>query len=166
MTVGMFDGVHRGHQHLIRTLQALGGRSVVLTFLNHPGEILGSSSPDLITPPSLKEELLREQKIDEVIMMQFTSSFAEMTYDQFLESYPIQYLVLGTGAALGKGRRGSIEALRFLGKRRGFEVVEVAHLQEFGEVISSSRIRILLKEGRKDEAEQLLGWSLKRRNVS
>lgn len=159
ITVGFFDGVHRGHRHLLAALKALGGDSLVLTFSNHPAGILGASSPRLITTLEKKLQLLEEEAL-RVSLLAFTPELAAQSYEQFLEPYPIRHLVLGEGAALGKGRLGTAERLRALGEKRGFEVHVVSHLYEGDAPITSSRIRALLVLGKKEEAERLLGRSL------
>lgn len=159
LCIGIFDGVHRGHQHLIQYLKELGGKSVLLTFSNHPSEILGRSAPKSIIPQEEKIAILRKL-VDEVLVIPFTLQLAELTYEQFLEPYPIRHLVLGEGAALGRGRQGTPERLRELGKKRNFEVHVVPHLCDAGAPISSTRIRALLASGEKDEAERLLGRKL------
>ena len=159
VTVGFFDGVHRGHRHLLAALKALGGNPLVLTFSNHPAGVLGSSPPQLIITLEKKLRLLQEESV-RVSLLAFTPELAAQSYEQFLEPYPIRHLVLGEGAALGKGRQGTVERLRALGEKRGFEVHVVSHLYEGDAPITSSRIRTLLASGKKEEAERLLGRSL------
>ena len=159
LTIGTFDGVHRGHQHLLKQLKLLGGKSVVITFSNHPASVLGMQVPQQITPISLKKELLLEY-VDEVIVLEFTKELAQLTYEQFLQPCPIRHLVLGEGTVLGAGRQGTVERLRVLGQKRGFDVHEVPHLLDDGKAISSSRIRALLVENNLEEAERLLGRKL------
>jgi riboflavin kinase / FMN adenylyltransferase len=160
LTVGFFDGVHRGHQHLFHQMKQLGGRTVVITFSNHPAEVLGRPVPLLLTPLSRKLELIKKQGIDEIIVLEFTDSLAQCTYDQFLAPYFFLHLVLGQGTTLGRGRIGTSEELRRLGRERGFTLHLVEQLRDEGGAISSTRIRAALQNNRKEEAERLLGWRM------
>lgn len=157
MTVGVFDGVHLGHQQLIRHIREIAGRSVVLTFSNHPAEILSHSAPPQISAMPIKRILLQETGIDEIIPIPFTRQLAGLTFEEFLEPYAISHLILGDGAAFGKDCHGTPDALRILGLKRGFTVRVLPKLCIDGQPVSSTRIRRSIAAGKLDEAQTLLG---------
>jgi cytidyltransferase-like protein len=159
LTIGVFDGVHRGHQLLLRQMKKRGHRSVIVTFSNHPAEILKNIAPPLLTPLPLKCALLKECGADEVVVIPFTKELAEETFEDFLAPYPIQHLVLGEDAAFGKGCLGRPDALRLLGLQRGFSVHALPKLHFHQKPITSTRIRVLIAQGNLQEAEALLGRS-------
>lgn len=153
LTVGFFDGVHRGHREVLKHC------STVITFPNHPKEILGGSSPHLLTPEPFKTTLLKNLGLT-VISIPFTRELANLTFEEFLAPYVFDNLVLGEDSAFGKKRLGTPEALRELGLQRGFTVQIIPKLQYRGVPISSSRIRALLEQKNLSEAEELLGYPL------
>ncbi len=154
LTIGVFDGVHRGHQIL---LGHLGEQSIAVTFSNHPSEILKGVSPLRLSSLRLKIALLKEFGVKKVIAIPFTEELSNLTFDAFLEPYPIRHLILGEGAAFGKEGLGNADALRTLGLRRGFTVQTIQKLCLADQPISSSRIRTLILDGKLTEAESLLG---------
>jgi cytidyltransferase-like protein len=157
LTIGVFDGVHRGHQHLLQQLKKKHDRSIVLTFSNHPSEILKQPAPPQLTPSAIKRLLIEEEKIDEIISIPFTRSIADQSFEEFLEPYTFTHLVLGEGAALGKDCLGTPDALRILGLKRGFTVQVLPKLCIGPSPVSSSRIRRLIAAGDLNDAESLLG---------
>ena len=159
LTIGVFDGVHQGHQLLLRFLQKTKAKTIVLTFSNHPSDVLTKKSPPLLTSLPLKRALLKTYGVDNIIEIPFTSAIANQSFEEFLKPYPIRYLILGEGAAFGKSCRGTPESLEILGKERGFTVHVQPLLQINHQPLSSSRIRNLIANGQMNEAEQLLGRS-------
>ncbi len=157
LTIGMFDGVHKGHQHLLRYLTHLGCRTTVLTFSNHPSTILHKENIPLLSPAPIKKELLAHYGIDETIVIPFTEELSHISFQDFLAPYPIRHLVLGQDAVIGADRKGTPDALRLLGIERGFTVHFLPKLQFHGTPISSSHIRALIASGALTEAEELLG---------
>jgi riboflavin kinase/FMN adenylyltransferase len=157
LTIGMFDGVHRGHQLLLQKLVKIGCNTTALTFSNHPSSILRLQAPNLLTPYPLKEILLRNYGVQQLICLPFTKEFSQQSYDEFLSPYSISHLILGEDAALGRDRQGTIDALKLLGLKRGFEVHSISKLFIDNEPISSTRIRGLIELGKLAEAEELLG---------
>jgi hypothetical protein len=154
LTIGVFDGVHRGHQLLFNELKKFSCKSVALTFSNHPSAVLRNIAPPIISSLPLKRALI---DVQETIIVNFTESFAHLTFEEFLEPYPIQHLVLGEDAAFGKGCLGTPDALRLLGLKRGFTVHALPKLCWDGKPISSTRIRVLIAQGKLKDAEELLG---------
>jgi riboflavin kinase/FMN adenylyltransferase len=157
LTIGVFDGVHRGHQAVLCYLRNLSDSiPTVLTFSNHPSEVLNRSSYPLLSSLPLKLSLLKECGVEKTVVMSFTHDLSNQSFEAFLSSYPIRHLVLGEGAAFGKNRLGHAEALREFGMRRGFTFHIVPRLFADQQAVSSSHIRALIAAGRLKEAGTLL----------
>jgi riboflavin kinase/FMN adenylyltransferase len=167
LAVGVFDGVHRGHQSLIARLKAEAAKrglsAGVFTFRNHPLTVL---QPDVklgyITGPETRRELLCSQGLDMVTMIEFTPEVARITAREFVstlqERLGMKGLVVGPDFALGRNREGNVETLRKLGDEMGFEVVELAAKTEDDEtIISSSAVRAAIMKGDIERANGLLG---------
>jgi riboflavin kinase / FMN adenylyltransferase len=166
VTIGSFDGVHRGHQKIVSQLtagaHAVGAPAVVLTFYPHPSFVLGKrSGPYYLTTPEERASLLGELGADFVITHPFTRDFAALTAREFIERLHSRMgfskLLVGYDFALGRGREGDVAKLRELGKEYGYTVDVFSPVEEDGQVISSSQIRQLLLEGEADQAASLLG---------
>jgi riboflavin kinase/FMN adenylyltransferase len=168
LTIGSFDGVHLGHQQLIRELNnqahQAGAKSVVLTFHPHPSVILkGRTGAFYLTTPSEKAELLDELCTDIVITHPFTHELSQSTAREYV-SYLIDHLGfhqlwVGYDFALGKGREGNVQYLKVLGEEFGYQVHIVEPVMVNGSVVSSSQIRKLITEGNISEANRFLGRS-------
>lgn len=167
VTIGNFDGIHIGHQKILKTLKdkadAIGGTPTVITFDPHPLKVL---APDreikMITNLEDKLELLRQNDIGAVVIINFTKEFAGTEADEFIsdilyERLAIKAVVVGHGYVFGKAKKGTTELLRRRGKRFGFAVTVVRYKMHGQNVASSSRIRKLLQKGRVSEAAELLG---------
>ncbi len=158
LTIGTFDGVHLGHQKLLQILSRFGCPTQVVTFSNHPFDILQPANAPLpLTPPLLKQALFSAYGIGETTLLPFTRELAALSYTDFLAPYSIEHLVVGEDAAIGRRRLGTPDALRLLGLQRGFQVHVVPKLQHKGESISSTKIRQAILEGNLSCAEKLLG---------
>lgn len=164
--LGMFDGVHLGHQavinEVVRQAKAVGGKSVVITFENHPVTVLKPDVKiDLLTSPEEKLKLLEWLHVDVVVMLPFTREFANQTAEEFLEklmrALSFKRLVLGFDTTIGKDRQGNREKVESLAPQMGFEVEYFKQIDLDGRTISSSIIRKLLAEGQRAEAHKLLG---------
>jgi riboflavin kinase/FMN adenylyltransferase len=167
VTVGNFDGVHLGHQAILkrvcRRAAELGCQSVALTFEPHPLKVLrpGSNLP-LLTTPAQKIELLRETGLAAVVVLPFTREFATLPARDFVRDYFVERLrarevVVGHDYGFGHRREGNIELLREMGRDLGFSVQVVWGVEVEGAVVSSSLIRAMLKLGRVAQASRLLG---------
>ncbi|MFC1917741.1 bifunctional riboflavin kinase/FAD synthetase [Chloroflexota bacterium] len=168
LTIGVFDGVHLGHKHLISQLveqsRKLGLLSGVITFRQHPQDFF---SPETRLPflTDLEERafLLKKEGIDLVVPISFDSELAQFDAREFvnlLQRYlKMEGLVLGPDFALGKNREGDEEALRNLGKELNFNVSVVAPLNLEGEAVSSTAIRKAIARGDMEKAERLMGRS-------
>lgn len=158
LTIGMFDGVHLGHQELLQHLSSFGYPTQAITFSNHPFEVLQPEAAPLpLTPLQIKQSLLAACGIEETTMLSFTRELASLSYEDFLAPYDIAHLVIGEDAAIGRRRLGTPDALRLLGLKRGFQVHVLPKLRHTGEQISSTRIRSLIARGELIEAERMLG---------
>jgi riboflavin kinase/FMN adenylyltransferase len=166
LTIGVFDGVHLGHRHLISKLKELareqGSLSGVITFSQHPQEVLSPRN----WLPSLngleqRTTLLKKEGADFVIPLSFTPELANLSPERFLkllkENLKMKGLVVGPDFALGKNREGDIDTLRRLGKEMGFKVTVVPPMTIDGETVSSTAIRQALAEGDMEKVQKLLG---------
>jgi riboflavin kinase/FMN adenylyltransferase len=177
LTIGVFDGVHLGHKHLISRLNELarkqGVLSGVITFSQHPQEVLSPRTklPSL-TGIDQRIALLQDEGADIVIPLPFTPQLAALSPKQFLsllkEYLKMKGLVVGPDFALGKDRQGDTSALRRLGQEMDFSVTVVPPMTIDGQVVSSTAIRKALAEGDMKQAQKLLGrpFSLQGRVVA
>ena len=163
-TIGVFDGVHLGHQALLRDLCAWGQQlqrpTVVVTFETHPMVVLGQQSPAILC--SLEHRLLLLQRcgVDHVVVLAFDAELASWSADRFVEEILFQHLgcrhlLLGFDSAFGKGAQGTPEYLRSRDWQLEVRVAEA--LDVAGERVSSSVIRSALMKGELERAEKLLG---------
>jgi riboflavin kinase/FMN adenylyltransferase len=169
LTIGAFDGVHRGHQALIGQVVARARASdrlaALITFYPHPAAVLAPErAPLYLTTPGEKLALLEALGVDLVALLSFTRELAATPGWEFMEAtrrhLRVRELWAGPDFTLGQGREGTLSRLRAWGEGLGFEVhaLEPAVVAtDEGLVISSSRIRALLAEGRVDKATQMLG---------
>lgn len=171
VTIGSFDGVHRGHadllRHVVERAREIGGRSVVVTFSPHPRQVLprGGSDFQLLTATERKAELMDALGVDEMIVVEFNLEFAALSSEEFVrellvERLGMHTLVVGYNHRFGHDRDVPEDHFERLAARYGFEVVRVPEYRFEGAKISSSVVRNLLGEGRKEEAERLLGHEL------
>jgi riboflavin kinase/FMN adenylyltransferase len=167
VSLGNFDGVHRGHarlaQETIREAGAVGGRSVVLTFDPHPARVLHAdrAPATLVTIPQ-KRELLAGLGIDHLAVLPFTREVAELDAEAFAREVLVGGLaaaavVVGVNFHFGRGRSGDAATLARLGGELGFRVRSVDPVLHDGLPISSTRIRAALAAGDVAEAEHMLG---------
>jgi len=169
VTIGNFDGVHLGHravfQKMISDARETGGQTVVVTFHPHPALVLNKNSGSLKFINTLEKKIERIEAIgiDHLVIIPFTKKFAELSSEQFIKEYIITVLhpvkiVIGYDHHFGKNRRGSFELLLKLGHEFNFQVEKVEPFIKDGITVSSSKIRKLLREGRVEEANKLLGY--------
>jgi riboflavin kinase/FMN adenylyltransferase len=167
VTVGTFDGVHRGHwevlKTLVRTARAQNRSSTLVTFDPHPLRIVRPEhAPKLLTTPAEKIEMLAQSEVDYVALIQFTKELSTYSPRRFvddvlLRGLGMKHLVIGYDHGFGRGRSGDVDTLREIGAEVGFDVDVVAPVDVDGEPISSSRIRAALSEGDVASAERALG---------
>lgn len=165
LTVGVFDGVHRGHQQIINKLVAGAHANevpaVVLTFDPHPARVFGRSDIKLLTLPGERAKLLGEHGVDTVITHPFDMSVANTTAFDFMQRLKtrlgLEHLVLGYDSTLGKDREGNAARLTEIGLELGYSVDVVSVVSDESGVVSSTEIRKLVTVGKVDEAAQLMG---------
>jgi riboflavin kinase/FMN adenylyltransferase len=167
LTLGIYDGVHVGHQKIIRRVieraKEIGGTSCVVTFDPHPREVLmPDAAPDLLTSTKKKIELLEALGVDSVCLIRFTREFAQVEAREFVKDFLINTLrtraiIEGYDWRFGKGRKGDVELLREIGKENGYEVEQVDGVVVDGQVVSSTLTRKLILEGDLDTAASYLG---------
>ncbi len=167
VTLGNFDGVHLGHRELFRAVgkssRELKCPAVVCTFNPHPLKFLApDKAPPLLNTLAEKRRLIAASHVDYLLEIPFTSTFATMSPEQFIDDIligklQVQELVVGYDYAFGKGRRGNAEFLAAYGQRAGFKVNVLQPVSVAGEPYSSTRIRNLITAGQVAEAKALLG---------
>jgi FAD synthase len=160
LTIGSFDGVHLGHRYLLQELKKR-GKAAVITFSNHPSAVLGQASFPLIIPIEQKVALFETIGLDLLFLLAFSKEMAQQPFDIFLEKvkeiYPFSFLVLGVGAAFGKGRQGDAAHVIGLSKKMQFEVEYLPKLKVDDQEVSSGRIRKLIEKGDIETASKFLG---------
>ncbi|HVF58054.1 MAG TPA: bifunctional riboflavin kinase/FAD synthetase [Pyrinomonadaceae bacterium] len=167
LTLGVFDGLHLGHQLIMRTVveraRALGAVPTAITFDPHPRAVLhAESAPPLLQTFDQKIEAFGVLGIEQTIVVRFTKDFAQIRAEQFLrdvvhERLQAREVYLGRGFAFGRDREGNISLLKEVSERLGFYAEEVREVCLRGQRISSSRIRELLAAGRVNLARRMLG---------
>src|SRR5882762_11578152 len=167
LTLGVFDGLHLGHQLIMKTIveraRATGAVPTVITFDPHPRALLHpESAPPLLQTFDQKIEALGVLGIEQTIVIRFDQNFAQIRAEDFLRAVIADRLhakevYLGCGFAFGHGREGNIGLLRIVSQTLGFFADEVPELRLRGRRVSSSRIRELLQQGRVNLARRMLG---------
>ena len=167
LTLGVFDGLHLGHQLIMKTIveraRATGAVPTVITFDPHPRALLHpESAPPLLQTFDQKIEALGVLGIEQTIVIRFDQNFAQIRAEDFLRAVIADRLhakevYLGCGFAFGHGREGNIGLLRTVSQSLGFFADEVPELRLRGRRVSSSRIRELLQQGRVNLARRMLG---------
>lgn len=167
-TVGVFDGVHRGHRALIDELVSWAhshhGDAVVVTFDRHPREVLHGERPAALASLEHRLVLLERANVDAAVILPFDRSMASIEAEEFVRGVLVGKLgakrvLLGANHRFGKDRKGDLALLRRLAPSLGFEVrgIELEVSAEKTATISSTAIRDAIKEGRLEDAERLLG---------
>jgi riboflavin kinase/FMN adenylyltransferase len=166
VTIGNFDGVHKGHQKLISLAAARAKASdlvsVVVTFDPHPLRVLRNDAPPFITLTEQKLELISQHGPQVCLLLNFTMDMAKLTPQQFVQKYLLDGLnmkemIIGYDYHMGKGRAGNFETLSELGKEKGFTVDRLDPVSIEGAVVSSTRIRDLVQAGTVWPVRPLLG---------
>ena len=172
VAMGFFDGMHRGHQQVVRTLAHLsaerGLRSCVYTFHAHPSTIIaGRDNPEgYLCDAHERLQLIGASGADEIYLQHFDRRIADMTEDEFLGEILVKTLnarlvVIGYDFRFGKGRSGDADTLRKWAVGHGIEIVVVEAFSMSGTVASSTAIRRMVAQGRMEEASAFLGRDYK-----
>jgi len=167
VAIGVFDGVHLGHQQVIR--QCLSdalqneGISVVVTFDRHPSTIVAPQhAPPMIYPLEKRLQVIGSLGVDATWLIPFDAAFSEISGDEFVRLLVRDFknvfsICVGNGFTFGKGRSGNVPLLNTLGKEFGFKVHSTANLALNAQTISSTRVREAVQSGKLDLAGQMLG---------
>jgi riboflavin kinase/FMN adenylyltransferase len=166
VTIGAFDGVHLGHQAIVRRLVNEARQahcpSVVLTFFPHPGAVLGKNTGAFyLTTADERAGFLADLGVDLTVTLEFTPQMAQQTAETFMQQvvarlHP-QKMIVGHDFSLGRNRQGNIETLRALGLHQDYEVDVIPPVTLDGEIVSSSRVRKALENHDIALAARLLG---------
>jgi len=167
LAIGVFDGVHRGHQAVISTsarhAQSMDGTPVVVTFDPHPAKILRPhDAPHLLTATQHKIELIRGLGVSHLLILEFNRRFAATPPEDFVQqlvihSKPLREICVGHEWSFGKNRAGNLDLLKKLGARLNFNVVGIPRVMVNGEVVSSTAIRYAVERGDLAKAAEMLG---------
>ena len=166
LTIGVFDGVHRGHVHLIRRLtseaQSAGMLSGVVTFRNHPKTVLRPDfKTNYISDLEERVRLLKGHGVDFVVPVTFDRDLAQLPAEQFLarlsDRLRMKALVVGPDFAMGRNRDGTLETLPLLGRKLGFTFKSVDLLKDSDNPVKSTVIRNLIAEGNVESVSRMLG---------
>lgn len=169
IALGVFDGLHKGHQKLMDRVKAcagkIGGESVILTFDIHPRTVLdpGNSGLFLLTTTEEKKSLIREQGIDHLIIVEFTPEFSKIGSSDFIKSVlkdkiGVRCLIVGYDHRFGHSGTND-EPIESYAARLGIEVERVDSVLDGGKPISSSAIRDMIVKGEIEKANHLLGYA-------
>ncbi|MHB0988666.1 MAG: bifunctional riboflavin kinase/FAD synthetase [Bellilinea sp.] len=166
LTIGSFDGVHLGHQQILKQLvngaRAAQEPSVVVTFFPHPAVVLGKgTNGGYLSTPEERAELLGACGVDVVITLPFTRELAALSALDFMKMVQdhlgISHLLVGYDFALGRGREGNVERLREIGDELGYQLEMLEPVEFDGSPVSSSQVRRLIRSGDVEAAARLLG---------
>lgn len=165
LAIGMFDGVHRGHQRVLRRLVLAARRrraqSVLLTFEPHPAQVLRGQTPAVLCSDNERRARFAALGVDLLVVQRFDRQFADQPPAAFLrrlaDGRELTAIVMTPDSAFGRDRAGVLPAVRKLGRELDFDIAEVTSLAGEGAMISSTRLRGLIAQGRLAEARRLLG---------
>lgn len=168
VTIGTFDGVHIGHQKIIKRLINVGKerglKSVVLTFFPHPRMVLQKDSNlKLLNTIEERETILTNLGLDQMVIQTFTKEFANLSAHDFVKTVLVEklhakYIIIGYDHQFGKNRSADIHDLKAFGKEFGFEVEEISAQDVEDVAVSSTKIRKALQEGDIETANSFLGY--------
>jgi riboflavin kinase/FMN adenylyltransferase len=168
ITIGSFDGVHKGHQKILKKVKdlalATSGESIVITFHPHPRQIVypKDTSLRLITTTEEKIELLAKSGIDHLVIVPFTFEFSQISADEYIQRFLVtkfhpKYIVIGYDHRFGLNRQGGINYLRWHEAACGYQVEEIEKQEIDAAAISSSKVRKYLMKGAVKPASHLMG---------
>jgi riboflavin kinase/FMN adenylyltransferase len=169
VTLGIFDGVHRGHQTVIDCLvnrsKEVNGESVIITFYPHPKQVLSDNKTELVFLTSLEEKiyLLEKTEVDHLIIIGFDLNFSnreacEFVRDVLIDKIGTKHLIVGFNHHFGRQGEGNFDTIKKCAESFNFNVEQIRALNSESGIISSSAIRNALLNGKIEEANNLLGY--------
>lgn len=169
VTIGTFDGVHLGHQailkDMVKTAREIGGETVVITFYPHPRQVLNIDSSHLrfISTQEDKVKRLEDLGVDNLIVVDFTKEFSRTSSESFIRDYVIEKIapvkiVIGYDHHFGKNRMGDFTLLYELSRQYRFKIQRVQAQDVENVTVSSTKIRLSLQQGDVEHANMLLGY--------
>jgi len=170
LTIGAFDGVHKGHQQIINRMKAIaatsGGETIIITFHPHPRKIISSVPGEIKQLTCLNERivLLDQAGIDHLVVVPFDYHFSNLSADEYVKDFLIanfhpHTIIVGYDHHFGKGRLGNFELLQYYGREFGFSVEQINEQLVENEIVSSTHIRNYLAEKNIIKANELLGYA-------
>jgi riboflavin kinase/FMN adenylyltransferase len=167
VTIGNFDGVHLGHQRIIRGVidrsRETNTQSMVLTFFPHPAKVLRSEhAPPLLMTLPQRLDSFRESGLDATLVLKFDAQLAKVPAEEFVRKFLVETLCasavfVGANFRFGHKQAGDVHLLEEFGRRWDFEVQVVPPVVEDGIIVSSTAVRCAVREGRMEDASRLLG---------
>lgn len=169
VTIGTFDGVHLGHQailkDMVKTAKEIGGETVVITFYPHPRYVLNINAANLrfITTQEEKLKLLEKSGVDNVVVVNFTKEFSRVSSEDFIRDYIIKHinpvkLVIGYDHHFGNNRMGDFSLLSEMQNKYNFKLQRIEAHDVENIAVSSTKIRHSLQQGDVERANALLGY--------
>ncbi|HVE60877.1 MAG TPA: bifunctional riboflavin kinase/FAD synthetase [Chitinophagaceae bacterium] len=169
ITIGTFDGVHKGHQQIIDAMRKeskeKGGETFIITFDPHPRKIVEQNdSLQLINTLDEKISLLKDKGIDHLVVVPFNKEFAMQTAEEYVENFLVdkfhpQTIIIGYDHHFGKNRKGNFQLLEQLSDKFKYRLIEIPKQLLEKIAISSTKIRDAIKAGEIETANHLLGYS-------
>lgn len=160
VTVGAFDGLHLGHQRILKKMSSDGDRITIVTFDPHPQTVIrpNISPPPLITTFEERIGLFKKHGVNRLVVINFTQEFAQITAEKFVEDILVktigmERIYVGPNHGFGRGRKGNVQLLKELGEKFNYQVEVLEAVNRFNIVISSSQIRKMLLAG-----DMLTAW--------
>ncbi len=169
VTMGAFDGVHKGHQQIIKRMKQLAqeahGETIIITFHPHPRKVISSVPGEIKQLSNIKERihLLEAAGVDHLVIIDFNYNFSNMSAEQYVEEFLHHHfkpntVIVGYDHHFGKGRNGNITLLKSMGEKLNFKVEEINEQLVNNEIISSTLIRNYISEQKIAKANDLLGY--------
>ncbi len=171
LTIGSFDGVHRGHQHIIHRLQQIAqtieGETVLLTFDPHPRIVLAQEKGEapkvrLLTTLEEKAKLLQQYGVDHLVVVPFSRTFAAQSPEAYIQNFLVDHfhpkrIVIGYDHRFGKGRAGDVVYLKQFEQSCAYQVIEISKHEVDDIAVSSTKVRSAIAEGKVKLAQKLMG---------
>lgn len=170
ITIGAFDGVHKGHQTIIRQLleeaRAVDGTAVMISFHPHPRQVIGNMAQpiEMLNTAEEKYQLLREFGIEHIVEVPFTLAFAEQTPEEYINHFLVEHfhphtIMVGYDHKFGRDRKGDYQMLEKFAEQYQYRVKEIPEHLVNDLIVSSTRIRKALKEADIQTANEYLGYA-------